>query len=199
MSYHHLLYIIILALNFSGKPAPGITATKKSPKIEKSINPRGENEEFIPWTFSRRLEWEDFLCAPKNNSDAVASTSTSLGIAYQVEDGQLTYSISCNFSKHKSWGLLKTEYILAHEQGHFDITEIFARKLYKALSEYQFNRRTYRRDVNEIYKAIVEEKENMQAQYDGESDHSRNRRIQYDWLQKIDQMLDETAPYANYP
>jgi hypothetical protein len=199
MSYHHLLYIIILALNFSGKPAPDITATKKSPGIEKSINPRGENEEFIPWTFSRRLEWEDFLCTPKNNSDAVASTSTSLGIAYQVEDGELTYSISCNFSKHKSWGLLKTEYILAHEQGHFDITEIFARKLYKALSEYQFNRRTYRKDVNEIYKAIVEEKENMQAEYDGESDHSRNRRIQYDWLEKIDQLLDETAPYANYP
>src|SRR6476661_1168751 len=138
MSYHHLLFILILALNFSGKPAPVLTIKTVSPRIEKISSPKEENEEFIPWTFSRRLEWEDFLCAPKNYSDAVASTSTSLGIAYQVEDGQLTYSISCNFSKHKSWGLLKTEYILAHEQGHFDITEIFARKLYKALSEYQF-------------------------------------------------------------
>jgi hypothetical protein len=199
MSHHHLILILILALNFSGTPGTTVPAKKVTAVTEKVITPREENEEFIPWTITRRLEWEDFLCAPKNNTDAVASTSTSLGIAYQVEDGQLTYSISCNFSKHKSWGLLKTEYILSHEQGHFDITEIFARKLYKALSEYQFNRRTYRKDVNDIYKAIVEEKENMQADYDGESDHSRNRRIQYDWLQKIDQMLDETAPYANYP
>jgi len=94
MSYHHLLFILILALNFSGKPAPVLPTKTVSPRIEKIISPREENEEFIPWTFSRRLEWEDFLCAPKNNSDAVASTSTSLGIAYQVEDGQLTYSIS---------------------------------------------------------------------------------------------------------
>jgi hypothetical protein len=67
------------------------------------------------------------------------------------------------------------------------------------LQEYQFNRKTYRKDVNDIYRAIVQEKEDMQAVYDGESDHSRNRKIQYEWLQKIDQMLDETVPYAEYP
>jgi hypothetical protein len=56
----------------------------------------------------------------------VALTSTALGIAYKVSHGELTYEITCSFSKDKSWGLLKTPYILAHEQGHFDITEIYA-------------------------------------------------------------------------
>ena len=197
MTYFHLLFLLLMGLNFSGKPAP----IKRNIAAETiaSIHSTNESDELIPWTFSRRLSWEDFLCEPQKNSDAVASTSTSLGIAYQIEHGQLTYSITCNFSKRKSWGLLRTDYILAHEQGHFDITEIFARRLFKALQEYQFNRKTYRDDINEVYKNIVAEKEATQAAYDGETDHSRNRKIQYEWLQKIDQMLDETAPWAEYP
>jgi hypothetical protein len=35
--------------------------------------------------------------------------------------------------------------------------------------------------------------------YDGESDHSRNRKTQYDWLNRIQELLDETEPFANYP
>lgn len=198
MSHIHLLYLLFVALNFSGTPAP-VTSAKVPVETKKVTRVTNEDDEFIPWAHDRRLSWEDFLSEPKKNSDAVASTSTSLGIAYQVEHGQLTYAITCNFSKQKSWGLLKTDYILAHEQGHFDITEVCARKLYKALQEYQFNRKTYRKDVNDIYRAIVQEKEDMQAAYDGESDHSRNRKVQYEWLQKINQMLEETAPFATYP
>src|SRR5215211_4591981 len=198
MSYHHLSYILLLVLNFSGRPEP--TKPKIAvAEIRTTIPLRNEDEEYIPWAFDRRLSWEDFLCEPKKNSDAVASTSTSLGIAYQIERGQLTYTITCNFSKHKSWGLLKTDYIIAHEQGHFDITEVYARKLYKALQDYQFNKKTYRKDVNEIYQGIVKEKEAMQAAYDGESDHSRNRKNQYEWLQRIGGLLDETVSYASYP
>lgn len=197
MSYHHLLYLLFFALNFSGTPA--LTKTGTAPVTKTSPHVTEEGGDYIPWTMERRLHWDDFLCDPLTNSDAVASTSTSLGIAYQVEHGELTYKITCNFSKNKSWGLLKTDYILAHEQGHFDITEIYARKLYRALQEYSFNKRTYRRDVNDIYKAIVQEKEDMQAAYDGETDHSRNRKIQMEWLKKIDGLLEETAPWATYP
>jgi predicted secreted Zn-dependent protease len=202
MSYLNFLYLFFLAFQFSGKPMPA--DTPKQPVIEaavirEALPSKEEDAELIPWIFERRLTWEDFLSEPKRNSDAVASTSTTLGLAYQVENGQLSYRITCHFSKHKSWGLLRTDYILAHEQGHFDITEIFARKLYKELQEYPFNRKTYRSDVNAIYNRVVKEKEAMQAAYDGESDHSRSRRLQYDWLEKIDTMLEETEPWSVYP
>ena len=45
----------------------------------------------------------------------------------------------------------KTDYILKHEQGHFDIAEIFARKLNKKMSEYKFNKTTYKTDLKNIY------------------------------------------------
>jgi predicted secreted Zn-dependent protease len=99
----------------------------------------------------------------------------------------------------KSWGLMKTDYILAHEQGHFDITEIFARKLNEALQNYEFNKKTFRKDINDIYQAIVKQKEEYQKMYDGETDHSRNKKIQYEWLEKIQELLAVTENFAAYP
>lgn len=198
MNHLSPIFLLYLFLNFSGKPAPIHPPIDRSPIVTTTFI-REENSESVPWIFERRLTWEDFLSEPKRNTDAVASTSTSLGISYRAENGALDYTITCNFSKHKSWGLLKTDYILAHEQGHFDITEIYARKLHKALQEYTFNRKTYRQDINGIYSGIVREKEAMQAAYDNESDHSRHRRLQYEWLDKIDQMLEETKLWAGYP
>jgi hypothetical protein len=199
MRFIHLFTLSMFILNFSGMPVTTIADAVPGEAFETRFEMRSENDEFIPWLIQRKLSWEDFSGEPRKNSEAVASTSTSLGIAYQVEKGNLSYRITCNFSRHKSWGLLKTEYILAHEQGHFDITEIAARKLHQALYEYEFNRKSYRDDINTIYQRIVKEKEDMQALYDRESDHSRNRKVQYTWNEKISLMLSETAPWAEYP
>jgi hypothetical protein len=198
MNLIHLFTISVLALSFSGRPAPASKKIILSP-TESVVVKDEETEEFIPWNNEQRLDWDDFKCEPKKGTDAVASTSTTLGIAYQLVDGVLTYDITCNFSKVKSWGLMKTDYILAHEQGHFDITEIYARKLNEALKNYTFNKKTFKKDINQIYQNIVREKENFQKSYDEETDHSRNRRLQFDWLEKIQKELEGTEGYSAYP
>lgn len=193
MNYFHLTWFLALILSFfTPKPA---TVAVTIPPPHTVI----EDDNYISWSSSRKLEWTDFLCEPKKNTDAVASTSTTLGLAYQVKNGNLFYQITCNFSKHKSWGLLKTDYILAHEQGHFDITEVFARKLHYQLNAYTYNRKTFKADIGAIYEKIVSEKEEMQKAYDAESDHSRNRKMQQAWLIKINDMLVETAGFEAYP
>lgn len=197
MRLFHLFVLSALVLNFSGKPAPEVS--KPTLAITKDSTSRFEPLSMIPWATDKRLVWDDFLCEPKTGTDAVASTSTSLGIAYQLTDGELKYHITCYFNKEKSWGLMKTDYILAHEQGHFDITEIFARRLNEALQNYQFNKKTFKKDISQIYQAIVSQKEEYQKTYDSETDHSRNRKVQYDWLERIESLLTETQPYSSYP
>jgi hypothetical protein len=199
MNLFHLFSVALMALGFSGLPAPTQPESVEVKNVEATKTLHVEDAEFIPWSNHLRLTWDDFQCEPKRGTDAVASTSTSLGIAYQMQQGRLNYHITCNFSKVKSWGLMKTDYILAHEQGHFDITEIFARKLNEALMNYEFNKRTFRKDINEIYQSIVRQKEEYQRMYDGESDHSRNRKSQYEWLERIQLLLDETQHFAGYP
>ena len=81
-----------------------------------------------------------------------------------------------------------------HEQGHFDITEIYARKLDNALREYNFNPKRFKTDLDEIYKDIMEEKEELQNQYDLETDYSRNKEKQTEWLKKIQKELAKYNP-----
>ena len=81
-----------------------------------------------------------------------------------------------------------------HEQGHFDITEIYARKLDNALRDYNFNPKRFKTDLDEIYKDIMEEKEELQNQYDLETDYSRNKEKQTEWLKKIQKELAKYNP-----
>ena len=200
MKAFNLLPIFLLSFNFSGTPVPekpqaavsARTGTAHFIDVE-------ETDKIIPWKYRRQLSWVDFKSDPKKDGDAVASTSTSLGLSYQVRDGKLTFHITCDFSKEKSWGSLKTDYILAHEQAHFDITEIHARKLYEALYQYEYKPATLKSDIADIYNRIVKEKEDMQEAYDGETDHSRRKSRQTEWLQQIDQMLADTEIFAVYP
>lgn len=194
-----LFHLFIVAILFFNNPSTPVTISTTDSIASKKIHSLEETAEYLPWANARPLTWDDFLCEPKRNTDAVALTITALGISYNVSNNHLNYEITCSFSKVKSWGILKTPYILAHEQGHFDITEIYARKLHKELLDYKFNRRTFRQDVNIIYDRVVKEKENLQFAYDGLTDHSRNKTVQKEWLEKIQELLIQTEAYADYP
>jgi predicted secreted Zn-dependent protease len=156
-----------------------------------------QNEESVQWSVNKKLDWNDYLAKPSSTSDAAAITSTSIGIEYHVTNNTFTYTVTCLFSKTRSWGRNKTDYILQHEQGHFDITEIFARKLAKELSDYKFNSEDYERQVNVIYKRIMDEKEEYQNRYDMETDFSRNKEKQAEWLDRIRAELEKSSAFAD--
>ena len=152
----------------------------------------------IEWSASRKLTWADYKAAPDPDSDAAASTTTYLGIDYNITSTSFSYKIESRFSKTHSWGSHKTDYVLSHEQGHFDIAEIFARKLNKKMSEYKFDKRTYEKELKKIYEDVTKEKTETQNQYDKETRHSINKEKQAEWLKKIATMLEEYADWADY-
>lgn len=160
---------------------------------------QGSNEETIEWNASRKLNWGDYKATPNPSSDAAATTTTYVGIEYKISNDNFSYFIHCRFSKDRSWGLHKTDYILSHEQGHFDIAELFARKLHKEMSNYVFNKKSFQKDLKKIYNSIMEEKESLQNQYDKETNHSINKEKQAEWLKKIQSLLSEYSDYAGYP
>jgi Bacterial protein of unknown function (DUF922) len=160
--------------------------------------PQSKDEELLEWSASHKLTWNDYKARPDPNSDAAATTTSYLAIEYNITSSNFGYKIESRFSKTRSWGLHKTAYILSHEQGHFDIAEIFARKLNKKMSEYKFDKKTYQKDLNKIYHDILDEKEKMQNDYDKETNHSIKKEKQEEWLKKIAKILEEYADYADY-
>lgn len=155
--------------------------------------------ESINWRNRRILSWADFKAAPVQTAPNAALTSTSILINYRYDDESLQFHLNCVFYPHKSWTKVKTSHILAHEQGHFDISQLYTRKLYQELKAYKFREETVDKDIQSIYQRITQEQAAYQQLYDTETNYSRNSAGQANWSQRIEKELKETAAFANYP
>jgi Bacterial protein of unknown function (DUF922) len=176
MTAHFLIVLINLLVSF--------TATEK---------------ESINWRTRRALTWADFKGAPVEAAPNAAMTSTSILIDFNFSKQQLQYHLNCIFYPEKSWTKVSSDHILGHEQGHFDISELFTRKLHKALADYRFQPKTADKDITAIYKRIAKEQSAYQALYDAETNYSRNNQQQANWQLTIAAALKEFDSFANYP
>ncbi|MFS4467646.1 DUF922 domain-containing protein [Maribacter sp. 2210JD10-5] len=151
-------------------------------------------QEEMAWNEDRRLRWEDFKGNVPLGSSAAATTAS--GISYQFstyyenDELKLDYEVNSFFYPTKSWykPQISNEIILAHEQLHFDITEVFTRKMRKELAQKQFTKNV-KKEVRTIYKRILKELNDYQNDYDKETDFSRNIEKQDAWVKKIKKIL----------
>lgn len=143
-------------------------------------------DEKIPWSADRRLSWEDFKGVPNPADDFVASTNSGISFSFSYKESkghkELTYQVLSNFYPDLSWRLpdMDSEYILQHEQTHFDISELFARKLRKSLAEIE-DEPNFQELAKERYHQMESERREMQLQYDQESDHSNSKEDEFRW------------------
>ena len=155
-------------------------------------------EPLIDWTSDKKLTWSDFKGTPDAGSTNAALTSSSITIEFGYSNRGMNYGIKCRFNTANSWGRIKNDHILAHEQGHFDLAELHARKLNKALKAYVFNSKTVSKDVNAIYDNIMKEHHQVQQEYDEATDHSRKVEAQKIWEEKIAAELKSLEKYQHY-
>jgi hypothetical protein len=158
---------------------------------------RYADNSLIDWSSERKLTWEDFKAPPDKNSPNAALTSTAIKIDFTFNNQVLKYHIRCQFDKKNSWGRVKNDYILSHEQGHFDIAEIFARRLNQALKEYQPHPETISKEINKIYQDQMQQYHDRQTLYDEETKFSIDTQKQAGWLKKIREELLDLAAYSN--
>lgn len=155
------------------------------------------NEDYIPWNSKRKLIWDDFkMATPVNTSDA-ALTTTYVGFSFSRNRDEIKFEIECKFQKSRSWVRVNSDYILKHEQGHFDIAEIFARKLNKEITAFLAKSKQHE-ELNKIYTQVMNEKGDLQQLYDDETNHSIHKTQQTAWDKKIQAMLEELKEYSEY-
>ena len=157
-----------------------------------------EQANLVEWTSTRKLTWDDFKAPPDPASTNAALTSSSINVEFGYDDEEMQYSIKCRFDRNKSWVRIRNHAILQHEQGHFDLAELHARKLNQALKSYRFNAKTVSDDVNRIYDSVMVLHHAAQNEYDKETDFSRNKEKQEVWLKKIAGNLQSLKLYAAY-
>lgn len=100
------------------------------------------------------------------------------------------------FLPKESWVLSEkmTEALLAHEQLHFDIAELFARKMKMTFAEYELPVKTFidkkaDQRMEKAYHQIFKEMMEMQHLYDEETGHGTDVKAQEEWVSQIKNKL----------
>lgn len=160
------------------------------------------SSEKIPWAEDVKLTWDNFKGRPDMRSPFSAMTHSGIVFSYQVtsENGNLSLTTEVEAQFHPKMSWYKPErvnnHVLQHEQGHFNITEIHARKLRKAFAEYKVTR-NYERELSAIFTKINRERQAMQDRFDKETNHSQNKEKEAEWQNFIKNKLKRLEMWKN--
>ncbi|MEM8508314.1 MAG: DUF922 domain-containing protein [Bacteroidota bacterium] len=161
-----------------------------------SLGKAQEIEESIAWDAQQKLVWEDFKGPVP--PDAAAAATTASGISYEYKanlihhEVQLDFKVTAFFYPNESWYRPEVcdANVLQHEQLHFDISELFARKMRLRLQRTAFTENV-KSEVRTIYKEILKQLSEFQDRYDWETNFSRNKEAQNLWNQRISEALSQ--------
>ncbi|WP_374451109.1 hypothetical protein [Cloacibacterium normanense] len=98
-------------------------------------------DDFILWQENKKLKIQDFKAENKDtvkvNRQQFLGAISAIRIEYSSfqrnKNSVPDFSIKTYFDPNESWMLLKNDYVLQHEQIHFDLTELYARKMRKSV------------------------------------------------------------------
>jgi hypothetical protein len=153
------------------------------------------DQSFISWNPFYKLSWYDFQGTPpdESNSDAGASVQIK-ATPFMVKD-KIHYNVAAIFNRKKSWARDQSRSLLGHEQLHFDLAEVYARKIRKRIAELEDDRVNDLKIYNAAIRGLLEESNRADRQYDIETLHGALIRQQEGWSKKVTAQLEQLEAY----
>lgn len=153
----------------------------------------------IIWNQDQKLEWRDFTGVLDPNIFGNALTSYKIEIVPEnvlvdAEDniqGYENLTVVAKFYKDKSWTISQNENLLAHEQLHFDIAEVYSRMLRKKFSELKRMKEKRFSVYASAYEVLWQECRQYQKKYDSETKNGVLKVENNMWIHKIKQEILE--------
>lgn len=154
----------------------------------------------ITWREDVKLTWDDFKAEVPYDPGYSAQSWTGLEFSGKCVDGRFFYEVNAVFRQDSSWviGVRKSKKLLRHEQGHFDIAEIYARKLRKSLQEIPHPCQDVEKTRQEIQRRTIENRRELadtQSRYDHETRNGAKKKKQKRWDKFIRQQLQTLSEF----
>jgi len=110
--------------------ADGASYTEWQKRVQKAIEYNYDSLRGL----KEPVEFSDLSVEDEISIDSPAASVIILNpIIYPLDDQSWYYNITALFSKYDSWLIIKSKDIVDHEQIHFDIYELYARKMRKVV------------------------------------------------------------------
>lgn len=177
---------------------------KENSKIKESCIYQSNNEGLLLWNDSCLLSWDNYkITKVDTNSIYKAETFTKVKVKnLGFNEDSIFFHIGTFFNEKKSYktvGFMNRD-LLVHEQLHFDISEIAARKIRKAYSKYVSTDGSLyitSKYIKSTFNKFIAEADSLDYLYDKESNHGINYKEQARWNEKISKILKDYKDYSN--
>ena len=172
-------------------------------------------DNFILWQENKKLKIQDFKADNKDtikvNRQQFLGAISAIRIEYSSfqrnKNSVPEFSIKTYFDPNESWMLLKNDYVLQHEQIHFDLTELYARKMRKSVESLRQKNVTnisiYRKKIQ--HWNVMKEKASNQFDADNQDYYIKiGQKILFQknpkqeaWKKKVDRELFQYSLFKN--
>jgi hypothetical protein len=151
----------------------------------------------LEWQPGILLTWNDFTAPPPEHPRHDAETATGISAsAWSCDQGRLVVvGARAYFNRLTSFALAEKADagLLKHEQGHFDLTELYARELRARIRATPCEDRepaVIQAAVDEAVRDVNREFLVESERYDRETDHGRDKVGQQHWDQQLRDRLE---------
>lgn len=147
------------------------------------------------WSANRRLTWADFQGPPDLRSEAVATTATVVDYQMSCTGNDFTWQIVSRFMPRASWVksshlvLRQSAQTLLHEQAHFDLSEVHARRARETLRRLSNPCALTDDEQNALITGFHQQANTLQLQYDRETAHGTDPGRQREWEVRVEEWL----------
>jgi hypothetical protein len=158
--------------------------------------------EVLAWSANRPLTWADFKSKPTPAEKLAALTSATIDVQVGCTDFIFTSNVRAVFVPTESWvrdSASATPNLLRHEQLHFNITELHARRMRQKIALLKLNCTRLQPTFKNATNVIFTEWQKEEARYDQETNHGLNLDRQKNWEIQVKQRLAMLEQYASKP
>lgn len=150
-----------------------------------------EKSDTILWCPNEyRLKWTDFQgTAPESPFSAQSNCMFIFSVRPELADETMTLhmQLSACFARTTSWVKpgIDSDSLLAHEQLHFDICELYIRKLRKQIMEMELDPMRYQDQFQPVFNQVWIDYQKAQNKYDEETEHGLIADQQQRWKNEV--------------
>jgi len=164
----------------------------------------GDQDDAIEWSETRRLSWPDFKAKPPSGQLVGARSALGFGYSFGCRDGQLHARVVARFHPDKSWvgyriisSGLASRVGLQHEQTHFDLAEVYARRIRQFFRQLKDPCPRSDAELERLADRLFRNESAAQRRYDTETESGQRGDRQEKWDKDVAQQLAELAAFVD--
>jgi hypothetical protein len=184
-------------------PGTGMFGVQSQGSLANTLRGQVADEKLLGWSAGAPPSWNEFRGTPTLGTPTAAQTSSGVTYLIQCRGRSLRFAVLATFSPKASWvrpdipgDSLAGPRSLRHERTHFDLSELFARRLRRAFARLDRACPGREDEVRRVFDRLAEESRAEQERYDRETAHGMAGDVQARWERQVQRSLRSLGGYA---